>query len=870
MRTGCAARRAAAGDDGMHMPATDDDGAARAAQLLQLHNLPAAMRERQQWLLWRLEHDPKRPKPLKVPYYVNGAKRSGDLGGEADRAKLASFDDALARLGQSARFAGLGFAFLGDDGLVGIDLDGLVDADSGEMRADHLQAIEACASYTERSPSGRGVHVIVAGKVDSFKSDRAGVEVYCGGRYFTCTGDRWPGTPADVQPLKGYALAYLQQLVQAGKDADRADREKADRERAAAQRGAGAGPAETPAPYARADHGRDDFRLVNDQALQALHRWVPVALPGARPWRDGYGYRVTSKALGRDLEEDLQLTPDGVMDFGEERGLSPIDVVLRWVPGMAAPKDALHWLAERLGVQLTKPQRRLHQVHPPREPAPDEMGPEPPPPPPLDEDVAAAGDEPATPRRGRSKGGGRAGGRAPEGGGGGAVQRLLEHFALVYGTDQVWDGTRRMCMAVKNLRLLFGAPIVNLWLAHPERRVLMPDQIKFEPGVDLPDGQVNLYDGLPTEPVACTESECEPILDLLRHLTSLCYVRVPKGELLPAGEQVFDQVIKWCATIVQRPGAKMRFAMVFHGPQGTGKNLFWDTFRKILGKYGKMVGQTELEDRFNGYMSGKLLLIGNEVVTRQELWHNKNKLKWVITEDEIPIRGMHQEVRWESNHANIVFLSNELQPVALERDDRRHLVVYTPAADDPALYARVVAWLKDNGVGKFMHHLLQVELGDFDEHTKPMMTVAKESLIELGLKPAERFAVEWLDGYLDLPVRVCSNVQLFGVFERWCRLNGERSYANQATFTKTVERFAFERVDRDDDGRRKPPPLVYKQITLALDSGHRKTVRCWVPRGCAPPNGVTEGEWARSCIDSFASVSQAFGRVGDAQDGGDA
>lgn len=858
----------------MGMPATDDDKAARAAQLQLLQNLPAAMRERRQWLLWCLEHDPNRPKPLKVPYYVNGAKRSGDLGGEADRAKLASFDEALARLGQSARFAGLGFAFLGDDGLVGIDLDGLVDADSGELRDDHLQAIEACSSYTERSPSGRGVHVIVAGKVDSFKNDRSGVEVYCGGRYFTCTGDRWPNTPAEVLPLKGYALAYLQQLVQAGKDADRAERERAA---AAARPAAHAGPAETPAPYQRADHGRNDFRVVNDQALQALDRWVPQALPGARPWGEGgnRGYRVTSKALGRDLQEDLQLTPKGVMDFGEERGLSPIDVVMAWVPGMAAPKDALHWLADRLQLQLARPQRRLQQVHPrpEPEPEPEALGPEPPPPPPLDEEAPPAGDDAAPVRRGRGKasaGHGRGGGRASDGGGGGAVQQLLEHFALVYGTDQVWDGTRRMTMAVKNLRLLFGAPIVNLWLSHPERRVLMPDQIKFEPGVDLPEGQVNLYDGLPTAPVPCTESECEPVLDLLRHLTSLCYVRGPRGELLPAGEHVFDQVMKWCAMIVQRPGAKMRFAMVFHGPQGTGKNLFWDTFRKILGKYGKMVGQTELEDRFNGYMSGKLLLIGNEVVTRQELWHNKNKLKWVITEDEIPIRGMHQEVRWESNHANIVFLSNELQPVALEKDDRRHLVVYTPAADDQALYARVVAFLKDDGHAKFMHHLLQVELGDFNEHTKPMMTVAKESLIELGLKPAERFAVEWLDGYLDLPVRVCSNVQLFQVFERWCRVNGERSYANQATFTKTVERYAFERVDRDEDGRRRAPPLMYKQITLALDSGHRKTVRCWVPRGCAPPNGVTEGEWARSCIDSFAPVAQAFGRLGDAQDGGDA
>ena len=296
--------------------------------------------------------------------------------------------------------------------------------------------------------------------------------------------------------------------------------------------------------------------------------------------------------------------------------------------------------------------------------------------------------------------------------------------------------------------------------------------------------------------------------------------------------------------MVQQPGAKMRFALVLHGPQGTGKNMFCDVLRRILGKYGKMVGQTELDDRFNGYMSGKLLLIGNEVVTRAELFHQKNKLKWVITEEEIPIRGMHQEVRWESNHANLIFLSNELMPVALEWDDRRHLVIYTPAADDPDLYLRVLDFLDRDGHGKWLHYLLHVDLEDFNEHTKPLMTEAKEALIELGLRPAERFAAEWLDGMLDLPVQVCSAEQLFGVYVRWCRENGERDWRGQAMFTRTVERFVRERVKLDERGKRRPPALVYKQIALRNpDHGKRTTVRCWVPQGCDAPHGISEGEW---------------------------
>ena len=842
----------------MGVPAQDEALAARAAMIDRLRSLPLAMTQRPQWLLWRLQAVEGRDGLQKVPYYASGAQRHGRLGGPEDRARLVSFEDALRRLAGALNYTGLGFAFLDDDGLIGIDLDDTVDADTGELNAQHLQIIDACASYTERTQSGRGAHVIVQGHTDSSVNHRIGVELYCGGRYFACTGDRWPDTPADVRPIKPFALDYVRTLIQRAKDEDRDARRQARPAPAAATASAAAAPG-------AAAGGGDDFKRVNDAALQSLGSWVPSALPGARQWQAGY--RVTSKALGRDLQEDLQLVPEGIMDFGEEQGLSPIDVVCKWVPGMAAPKDALHWLAGQLGIALAKP-RKLRLAHPATQP---DIGADPPPPPHPEEGPEGGQADPedgGPKRRGRGRGRGSDKGAGTEGGGGGAVDALLKDFALVYGTDQVWDGTKRMCMAVKNLRLLFGAPYVNTWLAHPQRQVLLPEQIKFEPGLDLPEPCVNLFDGLPTDPVPCEEQDVRPILDLLEHLTSLCYVRGANGQLMPAGAQVFDQVLKWCALIVQQPGAKSRFAMVFHGPQGTGKNLFWDTFRRILGKHGKMVGQTELEDRFNGYMSGKLLLSGNEVVTRQELWHNKNKLKWVITEDEIPIRGMHQEVRWESNHANIVFLSNELQPVALERDDRRHLVVYTPAAEDPELYARVVAFLDNNGPGRFLHYLLQVDLGDFTEHTKPMMTEAKAALIELGLKPAERFAGEWLDGFLDLPLRVCSNTQAFALFERWCRINGERSYSNQATFTKTVERYAFERVDRDAQGARLPPALVYKQINIKHQSGHRKTVRCWVPRGCEPPDGMTEGEWACASIDDFEKVVQGFGRTGDAETGG--
>jgi putative DNA primase/helicase len=222
---------------------------------------------------------------------------------------------------------------------------------------------------------------------------------------------------------------------------------------------------------------------------------------------------------------------------------------------------------------------------------------------------------------------------------------------------------------------------------------------------------------------------------------------------------------------------------------------------------------------------------------------------------------MHQAVRWERNCAQVVFLSNENMPLALERDDRRHLVVYTPVAGDEALYRRVSDFLASGGASKFLYYLMSFDLGHFNEHTKPLMTEAKAALIDLGLKPHERFVNEWLQGYLDLPVNVCSAEQLYRVYRRWCDLNGERFPTAQGTFTNSVRRFVGETVEKDaGTGARLEPALHYKPVQLKHDSGPRKCMRCWIPRGAAAPDGVSEGEWAAAAVDAFETLASRYGR----------
>jgi putative DNA primase/helicase len=233
------------------------------AERLREH-MPAALQERKQWLLWRFEPDPKRPeKPRKVPYYASGSRRVGGQGDARDRERLVQLETALERL-SVGRFDGVGFAFLPGDGLIGIDIDGAIDAETGEVAPRCQAIVDACGSYTEYSPSGRGVHIIVAGTSETFKDNRIGLEVFCGRQYFTCTGRRWPGAAAEVRPIEEGTLRRLKATV---------DQSKADKRGAATGRAVA-----TPPPQTDLVGWLEQALAVLDSGGVSYDEWIGVGM----------------------------------------------------------------------------------------------------------------------------------------------------------------------------------------------------------------------------------------------------------------------------------------------------------------------------------------------------------------------------------------------------------------------------------------------------------------------------------------------------------------------------------------------------------------------------------------------------------------
>ena len=417
----------------------------------------------------------------------------------------------------------------------------------------------------------------------------------------------------------------------------------------------------------------------------------------------------------------------------------------------------------------------------------------------------------------------------------GAVVALHTRYVLVYGTDTVFDRERMQQIRISALRHVYGHTAVKAWLGSPARNMVY--DLKFEPGSDQRDDVLNLWRGFAVEPAA---GDCKPILAVLHHLCS------EAANTAEGSATVMAWVLRWLALPLQRPGAKMATAIVVHGPEGTGKNLFFELVADLYGEHATVVGQDQLETQFNDWLSAKVFVIGDEVVSRQELRHFKGKLKAMVTGREHLINAKMVPLRRETNHTNVVFLSNELQPLALDDTDRRYLVIHTPPARERAFYEAAAHCARAGGTAALMHYLQSLPLGDFNEHTPPPRTNAKADLVDLGLSPPERFWREWSAGLLDLPLQPCTNEQAFRAYSRWCSRAGVRWTGEQATFSRAL--------------RRACGAAVQHKVVQVVDgsAGRRTSLRCLIPSGCGVPEGQSEGQWMADSRDIFQRALEAF------------
>jgi putative DNA primase/helicase len=139
-----------------------------------LYQLPDELKAEASWVLWKKKR--RDGKPTKFPYQTDHRQASS-----TDPATWTTFEAAVEAFERDGFFDGIGFVFHPESPYAGADID-----DATEDQARHW--IDRFDSYTERSPSGNGFHIICKAALPE-GTNRAEGELYSSGRFFTMTGD---------------------------------------------------------------------------------------------------------------------------------------------------------------------------------------------------------------------------------------------------------------------------------------------------------------------------------------------------------------------------------------------------------------------------------------------------------------------------------------------------------------------------------------------------------------------------------------------------------------------------------------------------------------------------------------------------------
>lgn len=280
----------------------------------ELPNLPAMeqLKNDEKWVAWKyVTRSGKQTKPPVNPH--NGKLARNNVPGD-----WGSYKVAVARCKRD-KLAGIGYVLTEDDNLTGADLDDVRDLKTGKLVAWAKEIVALAETYVEVSPSGTGLRFFWDGKIaKAIVSKKKSVEIYGVGRYLTITGNHVAGTPTEILPAPK-TLAAL---------AARVDEEPVTL-------------TEGKKKVVLADSGGESkWQRLNAAALAALDKWVPALFgKGAAKTIDGR-YRISSKTLGRQLQEDLSIAPDGIKDFGlhdmddpREGKRTPLDLFVEYSSG---------------------------------------------------------------------------------------------------------------------------------------------------------------------------------------------------------------------------------------------------------------------------------------------------------------------------------------------------------------------------------------------------------------------------------------------------------------------------------------------------------------------------------------------------------
>lgn len=692
----------------------------------QFDRVPASLRAIPSWLVWRLTHIAGEKKPRKIPYYVNGAKRSGVQGSDEDRAQLTTFDKARAAC-ERGDFSGIGFAVMPDLNVVALDFDDVVV--DGKVNPRVLRVI--AGTYAELSPSGNGVRAFFSG-VAASKKDLAGdpkVEVFGTNGFVTVTGNQLPEHEMmgwdDMVPTTEVCGEFLAdrfggELSTLDDDLFSTLKPPLDLTPEEIQRTLAALPADMAyddwvkvgmachhqgldfevwhdwsrrsPKYTTREYAWDRWRSFGKGRSSITFAWV-IKQAGVKLQREAVDATKSYRQMIAEVGDEFELrTRVATLIRGDER-LQSID--------RAMLAQALQERFAALGAKL--PIADVRKL--------------------LQRSSARVDSLPDWAQ--------------------GWVYVATEDKFLRVGTE-VWvtksgfdsQFTRHMPRGEGGqvVKQASAAVLEDLGMPTVERALYVPwADLMFEY-----EGQtcVNRYrkESAPTEADSSDGVEAA----VVKHIEVVC-----------GGRQLeVRTLIQWLAWNVQNPGKKVRWSPVIKGVEGDGKSVLGELLQGVMGPSNvRQISPSVIGTDFTGWAEGACVGLLEEI---KLTGHNKfdvlNKLKPYITNSTVEVHRKGRDTYNAHNTQNYIAFTNHADALPIGDTDRRWYVIFTPWASSSefeahvgplkAYFNRLFAVIHGEPA-RLRRWLLDVDMTGFEPNAAAPATDEKAEMVALSVSDEE-------------------------------------------------------------------------------------------------------------------------------------
>ena len=202
--------------------------------------------------------------------------------------------------------------------------------------------------------------------------------------------------------------------------------------------------------------------------------------------------------------------------------------------------------------------------------------------------------------------------------------------------------------------------------------------------------------------------------------------------------------LNWLAHIHQKPDEKTDLAIVMKTRvQGSGKSMIEELMEETLGDDNvSLIDMSDLDKGWADPIINKLFVGVEELYEMGAGQRKKIKanIKKIITQ-----RTMTGNMKGKAYQKNVLFsrmyfMSNENSPLAIEKLDRRFLVI-EPVNQTTELLAKtkelgtaLKKWCEeDQGYGKILHYLLNKDISKFNPRMRAPETKAKDDMVYAGM-----------------------------------------------------------------------------------------------------------------------------------------